>query len=301
MLGIGWRPELAWMIHKRKDIEFVEILAENFAARGERPTPINQLIDRGVDVVVHGTTLSLGGSELPSTDALKHLGALATLYKSSLVSEHLAFVRAGKMESGHLLPLLRTQESLEIVVENILIAQKQLPVPLALENIASLFEWPGNEMDEATFVAEVISRTGALLLLDVANLYANSVNHGFDCRDYLRKIPADKIAYIHVAGGLFKGGLYHDTHCHSVKSPVLELLRDVCQMVAAPQVLLERDGSFPPEQELYGELDLIAAIAGASDAAGISATGIGAAGIRAAGNAAAGIRAGTKGAICRVN
>jgi len=257
------------MIHKRRDIKFVEILAENFSPKRKRPVPIDQLIDRGVDVVIHGTTLSLGGSELPSKSSLKHLCALASLYKSSMISEHLAFVRAGGIESGHLLPIPRTQESLEIVVENIRIAQTELPVPLAIENIASLFEWPDNEMDEATFTAEIISRTGVLLLLDVANLFANSTNHGFDAQDYLNKIPADKIAYIHVAGGLFKGGLYHDTHCHSVKSPVLELLRNVCgavtaSKVAAPKVLLERDGSFPPEQELNDELDVIAEIIAAT-------------------------------------
>ncbi|MBS1956825.1 MAG: DUF692 domain-containing protein [Cyanobacteria bacterium SZAS-4] len=259
MLGIGWRPELAWMIHKRKDIGFVEILAEDFSSTLKPIVPIKQLINRGVEVIVHGTTLNVGGSETPNRASLAHLNGLARQHNSPLVSEHLAFVKAGGFESGHLLPIQRTQENLEIVVENILIAQEALSVPLAIENIATLFEWPNNEMDEATFLAEVVSRTGVSLLLDVANLFANATNHKFDVDDYLKKLPYEKLAYVHVAGGIFKGQLYHDTHCHSIKNPVLHLLQKVCTTAGSPRVLLERDGIFPAnlDQELNHELDVI--------------------------------------------
>ncbi|CAN5608074.1 DUF692 domain-containing protein [soil metagenome] len=263
MLGIGWRPELAWMIHKRKDIDFIEILAEDFSSTHKPIEPIKQLINRGVEVIVHGTTLNLGGSEIPNRESLAHLNNLAREHKSALVSEHLAFVKAGGLNSGHLLPIQRTQENLEIVVENILIAQDALCVPLAIENIATLFEWPDNEMDEATFLAEVVFRTGVSLLLDVANLFANATNHKFDVEQYLKKLPYEKLAYIHVAGGIFKGPLYHDTHCHSIKNPVLNLLRQVCVRTGSPRVLLERDGIFPAnlDQELNHELDVIKQIA----------------------------------------
>ncbi len=260
MLGIGWRPELAWTIHKRKDIGFVEILAEDFCANRKPIEPIKKLQDRGVEVVIHGTTLNLGGSETPNQNSLEHLSGLAKQYHSKLVSEHLAFVKAGGIDSGHLLPIQRTQENLEIVVENITIAQRALKVPLAIENIATLFEWPDNEMDEASFMADIVARTGVLLLLDVANLFANATNHKFNIDDYLSKLPFDRLAYIHVAGGTFKGSLYHDTHCHSIKDPVLDLLRKVCEKAAEAKVLLERDGLFPPEQELNAELKLIAQI-----------------------------------------
>lgn len=257
MLGIGWRPELAWMIHKRKDIGFVEILAEDFSAAHKPIEPIKQLMNRGVEVIIHGTTLNLGGSEIPSQESLARLSGLAKQYRSKFVSEHLAFVKAGGIDSGHLLPIQRTQENLEIVVENIQIAQHALDVPLAIENIATLFEWPDNEMDEASFIAEIVSRTGVSLLLDVANLFANAMNHNFDVDSYLNKLPFDYLAYIHVAGGIFKGDLYHDTHCHAIKNPVLDLLRQACAKADAPMVLLERDGLFPLELELNKELDVI--------------------------------------------
>lgn len=259
MLGIGWRPELAWMIQKRQDIDFIEILAEDFSPANKPLTPIKQLMNRGVEVIIHGTTLNLGGSETPNKDALEHLNGLANRYGSNLVSEHLAFVKAGGLESGHLLPIERTRENLEIVVENILIAQQALSVPLAIENIATLFEWPNNEMDEATFIAEIVSMTGVSLLLDVANLFANATNHQFDTTDFLDKLPLEKLAYVHVAGGIFKGSLYHDTHCHSIQNPVLKLLSEVCTRVGSAPVLLERDGIFPAnlDAELNQELDTI--------------------------------------------
>lgn len=259
MLGIGWRPELAWMIHKRKDLDFVEILAEDFSSSAKPIAPIKQLMNRGVDVIIHGTTLNLGGSETPDKKALAHLNGLAKQHESSIVSEHLAFVKAGGLESGHLLPIQRTQENLEIVVENIRIAQDALSVPLAIENIATLFEWPDNEMDEITFLAEVVSRTGVSLLLDVANLFANATNHEFETGNYLNNLPFEKLAYVHVAGGIFKGSLYHDTHCHTIQNPVLSLLSDVCSRAGTTRVLLERDGIFPAnlDAELNHELNVI--------------------------------------------
>src|SRR5207253_618234 len=111
---------------------------------------------RGVPVVPHGVSLSLGGAEPPSPARLDALARLAARLGAPLVSEHLAFVRAGGLESGHLLPLPWTKAVLQIVVDNVRRAQDALPVPLALENVASLLRWPGAEMDEASFLAEVL-------------------------------------------------------------------------------------------------------------------------------------------------
>ena len=132
-------------------------------------------------------------------------------------------------------------------------------MPLALENIASLFEWPGAEMDEAAFLTEALERTESLLLLDVENVYANARNHGWDAVRFLNAIPLERIAYVHVAGGVERGGLYHDSHAHRVPPAVLDLLEELCARVAVPGVLLERDDCFPCEEELNAELDAIAA------------------------------------------
>ncbi len=254
-LGIGWRPELALAISREPDLGFVEVLAEDLDPDGAIPVPIEKLRRRGLPIIPHGVSLSLGGAESPDAGRLARLGRLATRLGSPLVSEHIAFVRAGGIESGHLLPLPRTQEALDVLVANIRIAQESLPVPLALENIASLIEWSEDEMDEAAFLREVLERTDALLLLDIENVYANARNHGWDAVQFLRQIPLERIAYVHVAGGIERDRLYHDTHAHPVPAPVLDLLEELAALAPLPGVMLERDDRFPSAGELSLELD----------------------------------------------
>jgi uncharacterized protein (UPF0276 family) len=147
------------------------------------------------------------------------------------------------------------------VVENVRVAQDQLPVPLALEHVAAVFEWPGPEMDEAGFLTELLERTGAYLVLDVANLYANATNHGFDPLVFLECIPLERVAYVHVAGGTTRNGVYEDTHAHPVPAAVLDLLHHAATMVGVPAVMLERDDRFPRDDELAAELEAIRAAA----------------------------------------
>jgi len=255
-LGIGWRPEIALAIERRRDFGFIEVMAEDFA--GERlPAPIEQLLRRGVAAIPHGISLSLGGAEPLDHGRLDALVKLAERLNAPLVSEHIAFVRGGSKETGHLLPLPRTREALELVIANTLEAKAVLPVPLALENIASLFEWPNSEMSEAEFLTEILERADVLLLLDIENVYANARNHGYDPVEFLKQIPLERIAYVHVAGGLERDGLYHDTHTHDVPTAVLDLLAELCARADVPGVMLERDDQFPPDAQLNAELDAI--------------------------------------------
>lgn len=261
-LGIGWRPEIALAIERRQDLGFIEVVAEDLDPHGPIPAPIERLRRRGVAVVLHGVTLSLGGAEPLDRARLDALARLAERLDAPLVSEHIAFVRGGGRETGHLLPLPRTREAVELVVANIREARAALPVPLALENIATLFEWPNPEMDEAAFLTEVLERADALLLLDIENVYANARNHGYDPHEFLTRIPLERLAYVHVAGGVEREGLYHDTHTHDIPAAVLDLLSELAARNEVPGVLLERDGRFPPDARLNAELDAIAAAAG---------------------------------------
>jgi uncharacterized protein (UPF0276 family) len=188
-------------------------------------------------------------------DAARRVGA-------PLVSEHLAFVRAGGLASGHLLALPRTPEALAVVVANVRAARDALPVPLALENVSCLFEWPDARMSEAEFLARVLEEADVGLLLDVANLHANARNHRFDPLAFLDRVPLHRLAYVHVGGGREHGGIYRDTHAAAVVPEVLALLAEVCRRTPVPGVLLERDDDFPDEAALGAELDGIAAAAG---------------------------------------
>jgi uncharacterized protein len=256
-LGIGWREPLARFALELEDLGFVEVVAENLDPRRALPAGLEELRHRGVPVVPHGIRLSLGSAATPDRQRVRHLAAVAERLGSPLVSEHVAYVRSEGMEAGHLLPVERTRVALDALVRNVARVQQALPVPLALEHIASLVEWPSAEMDEATFIAELLDRTGALLLLDVANLYANAHNHGHDPLALIDALPLERLAYVHVGGGVVREGRYHDTHAHAVVPEVLTLLEELARRCSPPGVLLERDDDFPAASELAAELAAI--------------------------------------------
>ncbi|MGW4360253.1 multinuclear nonheme iron-dependent oxidase [Streptomyces californicus] len=264
-IGIGWRPEIAHEVEALAGIDWVEAVAENLCA-DHLPDSLVRLRERGVTVVPHGVALGLGGADRPDPGRLAALAARAELLGAPLVTEHIAFVRAGGpltaspgLEAGHLLPVPRTWDALDVLCENVRIAQDSLPVPLALENIAALITWPDEELTEGQFLAELVERTGVRLLIDVANLHTNHVNLGQDPAKALDELPVEAIAYVHVAGGVEKNGVWHDTHAHPVTAPVLEVLAELRSRVDPPGVLLERDDAFPPARELAGELNAIRA------------------------------------------
>jgi hypothetical protein len=205
-------------------------------------------------------SLSLGGAEPIEPSRVEHLAAVAEALDAPLVSDHVCFVRAGGLDAGHLLPVPRTRDAMEVLVRNVCAAQSTLPVPLALENVAALLDWPDAEFSEGEFLAELVERTGCWLLIDVANLYTNACNLGTDPAAFLDALPWERLAYVHVAGGVEHQGLYHDTHAHPVPPSVLDLLAELCARVDPPGVLLERDDAYPPDAEMAAELAAIRAV-----------------------------------------
>ncbi|MFI5686557.1 DUF692 domain-containing protein [Streptomyces sp. NPDC051636] len=261
--GIGWRPEIADAVERMPGIDWVEVVAENVCP-GHLPESLRRLRERGVIVVPHGVALGLGGADRPDEGRLTALAERAEALGSPLVTEHIAFVRAGgpltaspRLEAGHLLPVPRTRDALDVLCENVRIAQDALPVPLAVENIAALIAWPGEEMTEGQFLYELADRTGVRLLIDVANLHTNHVNRAEDPAKALAELPLEAIAYVHVAGGFERDGVWHDSHAHPVPRPVLDILTDLASRVDPPGVLLERDENFPEPGELERELGAI--------------------------------------------
>ncbi|MFJ3858195.1 DUF692 domain-containing protein [Streptomyces sp. NPDC090085] len=259
--GIGWRPEIADAVERLPGLDWVEVVAENVCP-GHLPEALLRLRERGTKIVPHGVSLGLGGADRPDPAKLAALGERAVALGAPLVTEHIAFVRTTSpvLEAGHLLPVPRTRDALDVLCENVRIAQDALPVPLALENIAALFSWPGEEMTEGQFLTELVERTGVRLLVDVANLHTNRVNRGEDPAAVLDAIPLEALAYVHVAGGIERDGVWHDTHAHPVPPVVLDLLAELRSRVDPPGVLLERDDDFPAEAELASELAAIRAV-----------------------------------------
>lgn len=258
-IGLSYRSELSWLIHQRTRsgaLHFCEVIAENIDPE-HLPAPIARLLDNGVTVIPHGVSLSLGGAEPLCTRRLDHLARVAERLRSPFVSEHIAFVRAGGVEVGHLMPVARSDEMVGLIADNYARARTVLGLPLAVENVASLFEWPDDSLTEAQFLRAILDATGAPWLFDIANLYANAVNHHFDAFAALDRLPLDRIAYVHVAGGVSRDGLYHDTHAHAVPPACFSLLQELLRRTGKLPVLLERDRHFENRAALELELDTL--------------------------------------------
>ncbi|HKN56202.1 MAG TPA: DUF692 domain-containing protein [Amycolatopsis sp.] len=251
-IGIGWRDELDLSIARLPGVDWVEVVAENLHAE-HLPETLETLRQR-MPVLPHAVSLSLGGAEPLDTARVVHLAEVARALDAPLASDHVCFVRAGGLDSGHLLPVPRTREALDVLVANVRLTQSIVECEFALENIAAVLEWPDAELTEEQFLTELTERTGCKLIIDVANLYANARNLGTDPVKFLDGIPWERLAYVHMAGGVERGGVYHDTHAHPVVPEVLDLLAELRHRVEPPGVLLERDDDYPPDSELAAEL-----------------------------------------------
>ncbi|WP_026361151.1 DUF692 domain-containing protein [Amycolatopsis nigrescens] len=258
-VGIGWRPEIDLSVARLPGVDWVEVVAENLHT-DHLPEALAKLRERGLPVLPHAVSLSLGGAEPVDTRRIEHLAGLAAALDAPLASDHVCFVRAGGLDAGHLIPLPRTREALDVLVDNVKLTQSIVGVPFALENIAALIEWPDAQLTEAAFLRELTERTGCLLIVDVANLYANARNLGTDPERFLDEIPLERLAYVHVAGGVERDGVYHDTHAHPVRPEVLDLLAELRRRTDPPGVLLEHDENYPSDTELAATLASIRAV-----------------------------------------
>jgi uncharacterized protein len=253
--GLGWRPELAAGILGHLDrIDVVEILAEGHFDAGPSERRALRFLRTQVPVVLHATSLGLASTEPVDRRRLDAIARVVEWLEPDFWSEHLAFVRAGGREVGHLAAPPRNDATLEGLVENVALATRVAGSAPLLENVASLIDPPFSTYGEGAWLRGVLDATPCDLLLDLHNVHANAVNFGFDARDAVRTIPPERIGAVHLAGGRrIEGNRLLDDHLHAVPDPVYELLAEVHAERAT--VILERDGRYPPIDELLRELD----------------------------------------------
>jgi uncharacterized protein (UPF0276 family) len=175
-------------------------------------------------------------------------------------SEHLAFVRGGGIEIGHLAAPPRSEATIAGAQRNVDAARDMVGSRPLLENIATLIDPPASDLCELEWVRTILAATGCDLLLDLHNLHANAINFGYDARSFITALPAERIAAIHIAGGRWirgtRGSRVLDDHFHDVPDAVYELLAVVGRHATRPlTVILERDGSYPPMDSLIAQLD----------------------------------------------
>jgi uncharacterized protein (UPF0276 family) len=261
--GLGWRPELAAGILAHLDrIEVIEVIADDYWDAGRTDLRALQTLAAQVSMVLHGTSLGLASTVPVAPKRLDRIAQLIEATGAEGWSEHLAFVRGGGIEIGHLAAPPRSAASIEGTCRNIEYATRIVGCAPLVENIATLVAPPGSRLDEAEWTRRIVCGAGAGLLLDLQNLYANAVNFGDDPHTLLRRFPLEQVAAVHLGGGRWIEGpngarRLLDDHLHDVPSAVFELLRELGGLAPQPlTVIIERDGRFPPIARLLEQLDL---------------------------------------------
>ena len=256
-VGIGLRAphyrELQEIEAERLLPRFLEVHSENFFGDGGQPWAYLDWFRAHYPISVHGVGLSIGSADELNLVHLKKLKRLVDRVEPALVSEHLCWVGVGGRYLNDLLPIPYTEAALDHVVSHVDQVQSFLGRPIMVENVSSYLEFSASTIPEWEFVAEVARRAGCQILLDVNNIYVNSVNHGFDPGTYLKAIPVDGVGEIHLAGFQDTGEILIDTHGARVSDPVWELYRAATTRFGVVPTLIEWDTDIPPLPILLDE------------------------------------------------
>ncbi len=253
--GLGYRPALGRGLYEnRAEVDFVEVIADHYLDATKRKLDELRALRRDFTIVPHAINLSLGSADGIDHDYLGKLKALLERLDPPWWSEHVAFTRSGGVEVGHLCPLPRTAEAVDVFCRNVETVRSHIDVPLILENITYVVDVPGAEMSEGEFLTAILERLDCGMLLDVTNLYTNSVNHDFDAYRMLDELPLDRVVQLHFVGGHTRDGLLIDSHGYATPDEVWELMEAILNRAPVKGAILERDFNFPPFAELAAEL-----------------------------------------------
>ena len=237
-------------------VDFMEAAPENWIGVGGRFGKQFRSLAERYPVVLHGLSLDIGGPDPIDDDLVRAVRSLMDEVEVPIYSEHLTYCAA----EGHLydlLPIPFTEEAVRYVAARVRQVQDIIGRPLALEN-ASYYAQPCADMDEAQFINAVLQESGCDLLLDVNNIYVNSINHRYDPIEFLDALPLDRARYIHIAGHYDEAeDLKVDTHGADVVDPVWALLVEAYSRVGPLPTLLERDFNLPPLSSLLQEVSRI--------------------------------------------
>lgn len=255
-VGIGFRSNFRSELFLNQDkVDFLEITADHYIDSNPQKLEELKLLKQHFPLIPHGLSLSLGSAEGVDEVYLEKFAELVEEVEPEWFSDHICFTKSGGVDIGHLSPVPFTNEAVNILVRNIKRVKTIIKTPLILENITYTFRYPNAEMDETEFLRRVLEETDCGLLLDVANLYINSTNHGFDWRKFLDKLPAERIVQLHFVGGHKHGDLLIDSHSQQTQDEVWEVFAEVCARANINGAILERDENFPPFEMLVEELE----------------------------------------------
>ena len=266
-VGVGLRSlHYDDFLRDRPEVDWLEVHAENYFGRGGIHHQALRAIAEHYPIAVHGVALSLASGDGIDGDHLDRLASLVDDVGGCAVSEHLAWSRFGGRYFNDLLPLPLTEETLDVLSQNVERAQARFRQPLLIENPAGYCAFEESRIPEAEFLANLVRRTGCGLLLDVNNLYVTAANLGIDPLGYLAALPSDAIAELHLAGHEPSHGpgasLLIDTHAQPVSAGVWDLYATVVARIGPRPTLVEWDTNLPPAGVLVAEAHRAASILG---------------------------------------
>ena len=257
-VGLGLRFDFLEQIHKNapQTIDFYEIAPENYIGRGGRLIELFEDIAQNHPIRVHGLSVSIGSLDPLNFDYLKQLKAFIHKHNIPYYTDHLCMSSAHGYQFHDLIPLPFTQEAVEHVSAKAKTLQDFLEVPVALENVSFYMNPIQPEMSEADFIEAVIEKSGVNLLLDINNLYVNSINHGSHAHQALNQLIQLPILHCHIAGYEQKyDDLIIDTHGSPISDPVWNLLADYADQKDIPPLLIERDNDIPDLSDMIDEVN----------------------------------------------
>lgn len=259
--GLGLRrsflPEI--VDNPPAQVDFYEVAPENWMTIGGKLGKQFRAMTERCEFVCHGLSLSIGSSDELDENFVYALKKFMAEHGIRFYSEHLSYCS----QDGHLydlMPMPFTEEAVKHVAARIRRVQDILEHKIAMENI-SYYAAPGQEMAEIDFFNAVVEEADCNVLIDINNIYVNSVNHGYDAEDFLCKMPGERIAYAHIAGHYVEAeDFLVDTHGAEVIDPVWRLLDKAYELFGVFPTLLERDFNLPALAELLKEVDTIRAV-----------------------------------------
>lgn len=245
--GIGLRAEhYEEILAGGASTDWFEAITENYLESGGRPLAVLERVRHEFPVALHGVSLSIGSTDALDRRYLERLKRLVERVEPALVTDHLCWTGVAGRNLFDLLPLPYTEEALAHVVDRVRRVQDFLGRRIALENPSTYVAFAHSAMSEWEFLATVADEADCGILLDVNNVYVNARNHGFDPRWYVDRMPAKRVAQIHLAGFTDRGTFLFDTHDAPIAEEVWQLYAYAMRRIWPVSTLVEWDADIPP-------------------------------------------------------
>jgi uncharacterized protein (UPF0276 family) len=257
--GLGARPKhyedlLAGHV-ANQPVDWLEALTENYLVPGGKPLHYLHRLSERYPIVLHGVSLSVGGSDRLNREYLAQVRKLAKDIDARWISDHLCWTGVDGVNLHDLMPVPFTGEALRHIASRIRDVQDFFGQRILIENVSSYLSYRDDEMTEWQFLRALAEEADCLLLLDINNVYVSSVNHGFDALEYLRGIPIERVQQFHLAGHSNLGTHLIDTHDAPIADAVWELYAAALQRFGVASPMIERDANIPELSELLNELN----------------------------------------------